>query len=147
MAENKVLIAVAVIGVVGTIGAAVIANVDKLFPKASSPAIPRPTPQPRPATPDQDATKNATKRQPPSVQPGGRFTGSMGPLEEGVSYNQGDLYDQPSSSPQQCALFCYNDDRCVAITFIKSQQRCWIKSSIGPVGRSGDMVSSRKVAQ
>ena len=144
MAESKVLIAVAVIGVVGTIGAAVIANADKLFPKTSSPTSPAPAPQPRPARPDQGVTKL------PPVQADGertRFTGRMGPLEEGISYNHGDMYDRPANSPQECAAACYNDDRCIAVTYVTDQKRCWLKNSIGPIGRSPAMISSRKLAQ
>ena len=71
----------------------------------------------------------------------------MGPFEQGISYNQGDLYDRPSATPQQCASLCYNDNKCIAMTFIASQKRCWIKGSIGPVGRSNDMVSAKKIVQ
>ncbi len=76
-----------------------------------------------------------------------RYNGPMGPLEAGISYNQGDLYDRPSSSPQQCSDLCSGDDRCLAATFITSQQRCWLKNSIGPIGRSSDMTSSRRIVQ
>ena len=145
MAESKVLIAVAVIGVVGTIGAAVIANVDKLFPKTPSPAVPSQTPQPRLGTPDQGVTKRSPPVQPESDRT--RFTGRMGPLEEGISYNQGDMYDRPANSPQECAAACYNDDRCIAVTYVTDQKRCWLKNSIGPIGRSPAMVSSRKLAR
>lgn len=132
MADGKV-VAVAVIGLLGTLGAAVIGNWDKIFPGP---------PRPSPSTGSNDTGQPHVA--PPAVK---RSTGSMGPLEEGISYNQGDLYDRPSSSAQECTQLCYNDDRCVAVTFIKSQQRCWIKSSLGPIGRSSDMVSSRKVAR
>src|SRR5262245_16617295 len=37
-----------------------------------------------------------------SVQPSG-FTGPMGPLEHGISYSGGDLYDRPATSPEECA--------------------------------------------
>jgi hypothetical protein len=131
MADKKV-VAVAVIGLIGTLGAAAISNWDKLF---TGRQVPPPFHAPEP-----DA---------PGLNPVGtrRFTGSMGPLEDGISYNQGDLYDRASGSPEDCANFCYNDDRCIAMTYVKSQQRCWIKSSIGPVGKSPDMVSARRLAQ
>ena len=93
------------------------------------------------------ARKPGTGPNLPSPGVTARHTGGMGPLEEGISYNGGDLYDRPSSSPEECSTLCYNDDRCTAATFIRSQQRCWIKSLIGPAGRSSDMVSSRKLAQ
>ena len=76
-----------------------------------------------------------------------RYYGEMGPLEEGISYNQGDLYDEPASSSEDCRTLCFNDDRCIAVTFIKSQHRCWVKTTIGPIGRSSDMVSSRKMTR
>jgi len=86
------------------------------------------------------------------MPPGGpkaakRFSGPMGPLEPGISYSQGDMYDRPSSTAQQCATLCYNDYRCLAATYIDSQQRCWLKNSIGPIGRSTDMTSSRRLVQ
>ena len=87
------------------------------------------------------------ERVPPSPSKPARYTGQMGPLEEGISYTQGDMYDQPAASPQDCQVLCSNDDRCVAVTFVKSQQRCWVKNAIGPIGRSSDMVSSRKLAK
>ena len=73
-----------------------------------------------------------------------RFTGSMGALEQGVSYSGGDIYDRPASSAEQCATLCANDDRCRAVTFIISQQRCWLKGSITSAQYSNDMISARK---
>ena len=78
------------------------------------------------------------------LSPYSRATGAMGPLEPGISYNQGDLYDRPASSAEECARLCYNDDRCRAMTFIISQQRCWIKNQVNPAAASSDMVSARK---
>ena len=83
-----------------------------------------PSPVPTPATP--------------------HFTGPMGALEHGISYSGGDLYDRPAASAEQCAQLCANDDRCRAVTFIISQQRCWIKGAINPTQQSPDMVSARK---
>ena len=73
-----------------------------------------------------------------------RFTGPMGALEHGVSYSGGDLYDRPAGSAEQCVTLCANDDRCRAVTFIISQQRCWIKDRINDPQQSGDMISARK---
>lgn len=80
----------------------------------------------------------------PAIGSTGSATGPMGNLQPGISYNQGDIYDRPAKSPAECSTLCYNDDRCVAMTFIVSQQRCWIKNQIGPIGQSQDMVSARK---
>ena len=143
MATNGV-IAVAIIGVVGTLGAAVIGNWDKLFPKPPAPQIAS-APNLGPTRP----SPNAKAGRPPTT-PGESertFSGQMGPLEPGISFNQGDLYDRPSSNAQQCSTLCYNDNRCIAMTYIASQQRCWLKGSIGPVGQSSDMTSSRRIVQ
>jgi hypothetical protein len=77
-----------------------------------------------------------------------RYLGPMGPLESGISYNQGDLHDSSAQTAQQCSNYCLNDDRCLAVTWINSQKRCWIKGSFtGNVGYSSDMVSARKLVQ
>jgi hypothetical protein len=53
----------------------------------------------------------------------------------------------PPNSERIDGRMGYNDDRCLAVTFIESQQRCWLKDSIGSVGRSNDMTSSRRIVQ
>jgi hypothetical protein len=75
------------------------------------------------------------------------FTGPMGPLEAGISYNQGDIYDNPAESAQDCAKMCADDNRCLAVTYIISQKRCWVKNKTLSIGASPDMVSSRKLIQ
>ncbi|MEJ0087935.1 MAG: PAN domain-containing protein [Pseudomonadota bacterium] len=105
---------------------------------------PQITPEQRPVA-SQPASMNPPAPDP--VSSGPTFAGTMGPLENGISYNQGDLYDQPSSSAEQCSNICYNDNRCVAVTFIKSQQRCWVKNKIGTPMQSSDMISARRLAQ
>lgn len=70
----------------------------------------------------------------------------MGPLEPGISYSQGDIYDQAADSPEQCVQLCGNDDRCLAVTYIYSQKRCWLKDRINAAQSSGDMVSARKLS-
>ncbi|MEJ8858275.1 PAN domain-containing protein [Variovorax robiniae] len=82
---------------------------------------------------------------------GGSFSGPnivsrMGPLERGVSYNQGDYANRDAKSPEACSELCGNDARCVAMSFIPSQQRCWLKDRLtGNVAKSVDMISARKV--
>lgn len=95
-----------------------------------------PQSQPRPTRPSVTA--------PTQISDSPRFTGPMGPLEHGVSYSQGDLYDRAASSPEQCVQLCSNDDRCRAVTFIISQQRCWVKGTINAPQQSSDMISARK---
>jgi len=97
------------------------------------------TPHPAPHDPRQ-----SSETVPKQVRGADGFNGPMGPLERGVSYSGGDLYDRPASSAEQCVQLCRNDDRCRAITFIISQQRCWVKGSINPPQQSSDMISARK---
>jgi PAN domain len=103
------------------------------------------------------ATKLGVEQHPP-VQPEAvpapnpvvgqkKFIGPMGPLEVGISYNQGDIYDNSAASAQDCAKMCADDDRCLAVTYIISQKRCWVKNQTLSVGASPDMVSSRKLTQ
>jgi len=96
-----------------------------------------------PASQQSPRQEPASTQAPEPVQPE-RFTGPMGALEQGVSYSGGDIYDRPASSAEQCATLCANDDRCRAVTFIISQQRCWLKGSINPAQYSNDMISARK---
>ena len=96
---------------------------------------PKPSDQPPPSTPTLSA---------PSAS--GGFTGPMGPLEPGVSYSGGDLYDQPAETAEFCAQLCANDNRCAAVTFIISQKRCWLKNRINPPQQSSDMISSRRLS-
>lgn len=100
-------------------------------------APPREQPSAAPTTPAQGPAST------PTAGPD-RFTGPMGALEAGISYSGGDLYDRQVSSAEECVTLCANDDRCRAVTFIISQQRCWVKGSINPPQPSGDMVSARK---
>lgn len=75
-----------------------------------------------------------------------RYRGRMGPLERGLSYNQGDIYDTPSATPAECSKRCDDDNRCIAVTWIESQKRCWVKGSFtGNIGYSSDMVSARRL--
>jgi hypothetical protein len=89
----------------------------------------------------------AAVAQKPAAQPAStaeHFTGPMGPLENGISYNGGDLYDQSAESADACAQLCANDDRCRAVTFVISQKRCWVKNHVNGSAQSSDMISSRK---
>ena len=103
-------------------------------PNRPDPGVVMPTPRPTPVPT-------------PVPRPTPVVYGPMGPLERGISYNQGDIYDRPSSSPEQCSQLCYNDNRCRAMTFIISQQRCWIKDRVLATAQSSDMVSAVKQRQ
>jgi hypothetical protein len=68
--------------------------------------------------------------------------GQMGSILRGVNFDQGDLYSRNVVTAEQCAKLCSDDDRCVATTFVISQNRCWIKSRLDGVAYSSDMASS-----
>jgi hypothetical protein len=101
------------------------------------------TSQPPAQTPAKPQEPNS-QSQPTGTPPSQKFTGQMGPLERGISYSGGDMYDRPSQSPEECSKLCFNDDRCRAATFIISQQRCWLKNQVNAPQQSSDMVSARK---
>lgn len=108
---------------------------------------PTPQPQPRPQPHQVDPTPSVVVPAPLSATPtatASKFTGPMGPLEHGLSYNGGDIYDQSADTPEACVHFCTNDDRCRAVTFIISQKRCWVKNQLNASAQSGDMISARK---
>jgi hypothetical protein len=48
-------------------------------------------------------------------------------------------------SGASCAARCAADARCNAMTFILSQQTCWLKSSSGTRTETPDMVSAVKI--
>ncbi len=71
----------------------------------------------------------------------------MGQLMEGVAYLQADIYSRPTATAAQCSELCRSDPDCKAMTFIKSQQLCWIKNSIPGTASSPDMVSAKKLTR
>lgn len=71
----------------------------------------------------------------------------MGELVDGLAYLQADIYSQASNSAADCAEVCRSDSRCQAMTFIKSQRKCWIKGSVPETAASSDMVSAAKLRQ
>lgn len=103
---------------------------DGMFPK---------TPQPRPS-PTEPAAQG-------SEPVGPRFV--MGALQYDKAFIGRDLSSSgtPASSPEDCSNLCMNDDRCHAMTYIKSQQLCWLKSSSdGGSAQTSDMISAVKQA-
>lgn len=77
----------------------------------------------------------------PNVRPG-----PMGQFEQGADFNGGDLYSRPASSAAQCAGICTGDVRCRAMTYIPSQNLCWIKdrlTSFNPQA-NGEMVTAAR---
>jgi hypothetical protein len=76
---------------------------------------------------------------------GDLFAQAMGPLKPGVAFRQGDIYSRPAASAEECAKLCEQDTRCRSMTYIISQQRCWIKNRVPPTAQSRDMVSAIKL--
>jgi PAN domain len=70
----------------------------------------------------------------------------MGPLEFDKAYLQGDLYSRPATSAADCSVLCLNDKECKAMTYIKSQQLCWIKGEVRGSAVTSDMISATKQA-
>lgn len=68
----------------------------------------------------------------------------MGPLIDGLAYLQADYSNVITASAYACAERCVAASQCVAITYIKSQKRCWLKSTVPATSRSKDMVSAAK---
>jgi hypothetical protein len=70
----------------------------------------------------------------------------MSGLQYGLSYNQSDIYSRFAGSAGSCASICLQDNQCRAMTWIRSQKRCWIKNRIPTNrGQSADMVSAIKL--
>jgi len=68
----------------------------------------------------------------------------MGPLVRGLVYLQADYRSAPTSSAEACAALCDREPQCRAMTFIISQQLCWLKSSVPATATSNDMISASK---
>lgn len=101
---------------------------DRLFPKAPPPAI-------------QD-----TSRATPGPAPAAAAATSMSALEYDKAYLQGDIYSKPSVSAEDCSTLCLNEEKCKAMTYIKSQQLCWIKGAVQGSASTSDMISAFKQA-
>ena len=68
----------------------------------------------------------------------------MGPLVPGLVYLQGDYRKAPASSAEACASLCASEPQCRAMTFIISQQLCWLKNTVPATATSSDMISAAK---
>lgn len=69
----------------------------------------------------------------------------MGPLVPDLVYLQGDYRDAFASSAEACRALCASEPRCEAMTFIKSQLRCWLKDRVPGTASSTDMISAVKL--
>jgi hypothetical protein len=95
------------------------------------------------------ASTIVTKPELPAQTPGSsdppvsRFV--MSALQYDKAYLQEDLYSRPTANPEDCSDLCMHDERCRAMTYIKSQQLCWIKHSVeGGSASTPDMISAVK---
>jgi len=71
----------------------------------------------------------------------------MGPLEVGVGYEGNDLHPKgwlTMGSAQACSNRCYETITCKAMTYVKSNRTCWLKSVASNRIESGDEVSAVK---
>ena len=123
-----IAIVVAIIGLVGTIVAAVIGNSEKLFPH------PQPTPPPRRAI----VTSSA-------------YPANMGPLELRTDRHGGDFSPNPehTEGPEACARLCGTTPACKAMTYVLSPNGlpagdCWLKKTVPPTSSKSDMTSAVK---
>lgn len=77
-------------------------------------------------------------------------TAQMSPLMTGTGYDGNDL--DPTrwlalGSPQECAAACAANSACKAMTFVRSNKSCWLKSSSERKREVADEVSAVKVPQ
>ncbi len=71
-------------------------------------------------------------------------------LFEGVDIPGGDLSRHPyaaATSPLQCRLACIDNDRCLAFTYVRSKNECWLKGTIGTSKARAGLVSGIKRQQ
>jgi len=68
----------------------------------------------------------------------------MAPLVDGRNYRNADYGYLKTESAYACAERCAADPRCVVMTYIKSQKRCWLKKKVNAITLSDDMVSAVK---
>ncbi|MGZ9074402.1 MAG: hypothetical protein ACXW13_01380 [Burkholderiaceae bacterium] len=71
----------------------------------------------------------------------------MGPLVKGVAYLQADYANALVTSAAQCSKLCGDAKPCVAMTFVVSQKRCWLKDKVPARSAHPDMISAVKVQQ
>jgi len=72
---------------------------------------------------------------------------AMGPMEPGVGYEGNDLHPNgwlTLASAQACAKRCYETIPCKAMTYVKSNRSCWLKSAAANRIDNGDEVSAVK---
>jgi len=71
----------------------------------------------------------------------------MGPLEPGVDYAHSDINPKGWSSvasAEACSYMCYARPDCKAMTYVVSNQSCWLKHAVPAPGKEADMISAVK---
>jgi hypothetical protein len=110
---------------------------DIVVPTAPTNAGPAPAPSPAPKDGTLTAQGGQDGNQPPP----------MGPLQVGVGYEGNDLHPKgwlTMGSAQACANRCYETITCKAMTYVKSNRSCWLKSVAANRIDNGDEVSAVK---
>ena len=99
---------------------------------------PKPDPVPRP-----DPVVNDMK--PPPPPPEGPPV--MGALEDGINRQGNDLsaIEKPATNAPLCAEMCRTEEKCDAVTYVKSTGMCWMKSGVPTASSNADMISAVKV--
>jgi hypothetical protein len=69
----------------------------------------------------------------------------MGPLQRGFGLDHSD--SDPASwvhltTPEACSDLCYKDAKCKAMTYVKSNQSCWLKYRVPVISVNADEVSA-----
>jgi hypothetical protein len=71
----------------------------------------------------------------------------MGPLQPGVDFGHSDLNKKGWSSvpsAEVCSFMCYARPDCKAMSYVVSNQSCWLKSEVPAPGKEADMISAVK---
>lgn len=116
---SKAAIIIAIIGLVGTLGAAFFANLDKF----------------RSQPPRDGITADTTRSDP----------GLMGALQRGIGYDHDDLDPKgwlTVASAEACSDLCYAEPKCRAMTYVISNRTCWLKYAVPDPTPNSDMVSA-----
>jgi len=71
----------------------------------------------------------------------------MGPLQPGVDFGHSDINPKGWSSvpsAEICSYMCYARDDCKAMSYVISNQSCWLKYAVPAPGKEADMISAVK---
>jgi hypothetical protein len=108
-------------------------------------------PKSPPASPQVTESQSPAVKVTPSTDPAPPVSHAvMSALQYDKAYIGEDLDSKgkPAASPEDCSALCMSDDRCHAMTYIKSQQLCWLKHSPnGGSAQTPDMISAVKEAK